>query len=217
MIPWFSKFAFSNSTCTATPRTAQASRPRAFGIKNGVFLSHLPTLRAAAHELGLAKLTYVHVVRDGRDHLSGGNDHTAREWSELGFGGDSGAEGVATWAAVNAAVKACVESFARQSSGNLEVQYILVRTEDFATEDLALRRATVLRVLQALNVPSDTADVDRGSAVFDSPIDAPADFLQTHYGRWRALPYEEQKRRFDAAKPGLDAMVGLYKLKRNIS
>ena len=30
----------------------------------------------------------VHVVRDGRDHCSGGNDHSVIEWSKLGFGGE---------------------------------------------------------------------------------------------------------------------------------
>ena len=41
--------------------------------------------------------------------------------------------------------------------------------------------------------------------MFDAPMDAPADFLTSHYGRWRKLSYDEQKRWFDAAKPGLDA------------
>jgi hypothetical protein len=38
--------------------------------------------------MGLRRFTVVHVVRDGRDHCSGGNDHSVIEWSKLGFGGE---------------------------------------------------------------------------------------------------------------------------------
>ena len=42
--------------------------------------------------------------------------------------------------------------------------YASVRTEDFATEDVELRRAAVSRVLEALNLPHAPSDVDRGAA-----------------------------------------------------
>lgn len=203
---------------TATPRspwTAPEKTPRAFGVKNAAFLVHLPTIRAAAAELGLASVTLVHVVRDGRDHFSGGNEQDGRRWSELGFGGSGGAEGVATWVAANLAVKTCGERFAAEAlestrSVPIDVRYLLVRVEDFATPDGPARRAAASRLLRTLDLPAEPADVDRAAAVFDVPMDAPADFLTSHYGRWRALPAEEQRRWFDAARPGLDAFGYVY-------
>ena len=200
-----------------SPWTTPSTAPKAFGVKNADFLPHVPTLRVAASEMGLTRLTYVHVVRDGRDHMaSGGNSHTAKDWSALGFGGGSeGVDGVATWVASNLAVKTCCESLARESSGGgggggVKIDYVLIRTEDLATEDKALRRSSVTRILEALDLPRDTSDVDRGTAVFDVPIDAPDDFLQSHYGRWRTLSHEDQTRWFDTVKPGLDALGYRY-------
>ena len=151
-------------------------------------------------------------MRDGRDHIYDGASKSSRDYFEtwgtkLGFGGESGVGGLQTWVTVNTQMKMCGEAMAAESPGG-EVQYLLVRIEDFINPES--RRAAVVRVLQALNLPRTEADVERGIAVFDAPIDAPADYLQTHYGRWRGLGKDDQRAWFEAVRPGLDALGYVY-------
>jgi hypothetical protein len=99
-----------------------------------------------------------------------------------------------------------------------------MRMEDFAVESVTARKAAAAKVLLQLNLRFDDALLGELAHVFAVPMDAPADFLQSEYGRWQhALTTEEEKQAyFDAAKPALEAFgytMGMgadqYKVRRN--
>jgi len=63
--------------------------------------------------------------------------------------------------------------------------FAVVRIEDFATADLQIRRANVAKLLMDLAIPFDDAKLTELANVMGTPIDAPTDYLTTHYGRWK--------------------------------
>lgn len=103
-----------------------------------------------------------------------------------------------TWSETHLKVLECATSLLKT--------FAVVRIEDFATADLQIRRANVAKLLMDLGIPFDGAKLTELANVMGTPIDAPADYLTTHYGRWKhVLDDEWAAQFFEAVRPALEA------------
>ena len=90
------------------------------------------------------------------DFKACGEGLAAAEEAAAATSGAAAGAGAAAAAAAGAAGAAGAAAAAPRG-----FQYVLVRTEDFATEDVGARRTAVLKLLEALDLPRTDHDVDR--------------------------------------------------------
>jgi hypothetical protein len=155
------------------------------GLKDASTLLAMTALHEWASLTGV-ELYVVMVIRDGRDLVlgasDGAHDSLERAMGSLddagGFHGD--AYRVHAWAQSYKQRHECMQP-------TLGAHLVPMRMEDFAVNETNARKAAAAQLLLSLHVPFDDAKLDELSAVMAVPIDAPADFLSSHYGRWEQV------------------------------
>eukprot|EP00241_Pyramimonas_parkeae_P006232 CAMPEP_0114235550 /NCGR_PEP_ID=MMETSP0058-20121206/6311_1 /TAXON_ID=36894 /ORGANISM="Pyramimonas parkeae, CCMP726" /LENGTH=424 /DNA_ID=CAMNT_0001347321 /DNA_START=300 /DNA_END=1574 /DNA_ORIENTATION=- len=158
----------------------QAQCVQFMGLKHSNLMLHLPTMARAAYQApGTHKVVFV--VRDGRDLATATsfNRDSVDMFAKLMAAPAEGPDAVRVWGSVNRQAVEC----ARRLFGQDNV--VVVRIEEFVSSSKGARVAAVQGLLSQLGIRLPRPRLSEIADIFTIPIQAPADFLTKHYGRWK--------------------------------